>query len=83
MMIRTTIPEAAVGEIFDEVQGHIRDAYRKLIDVNKPDGTGLNLDDPCDTASAWNTLYGHETAQVLLRLREAMMWLQEARLSVG
>lgn len=67
-----------MGEIFEEVEGHIRDAYRELIDVNKPDGKGLDNEN-----SVWHTLYGYETNNVLLKLREAMMWLQEAKMSVG
>ena len=62
-------------EVFDEVQGHIRDAVRRLIDAMEPDNDGKN--------SVWHTLYSYETEQVIYKLKEAMMWLTEARMSVG
>ena len=75
--------EGIMNNIFIDVKEDIKDAYRRLEEELRDDGTGLDQNDPEDKMSAFNILYGHEAREIMNHLRLAMMWLREAEESVG
>lgn len=69
---------------FEDINEALGSAY-KMLQANlaeKDDSKGSGMDPEKDDSS-WDILYGYETREALKKIKEADMWLQSARDSIG
>lgn len=67
---------------FREIEGKIGEAM-KMILKNLTEKESEKKDNPFPGESSWAVLYKHESDQVVLKLKEALLWLHAAEISIG
>lgn len=66
---------------FEQIKAGLKQAHNRITERLAGPKDGPN--DPFPGYSPWDVLYGFQSRQALLKIQEAMFWIEDARLSIG